>query len=433
MGENTKIEWCDHTFNPVVGCNRVHTGCLNCYAHDYFRHWGIDAGKVRRKTTEANWKKPIKWNRQARVDRRVVEHLLITARQSPGDIAGILDLPLGLVDASLKRLTERGRAMEFVRFSSRPRGRHVAYQLSGDRWTWRRPRVFTGSLCDVFEGWKGPIVDAKGLEWFECQSCKEPDGTYFRTTCAPETQQRTWEHVCGERLFPLTMSDIRRDLFDQIDQCQNLDWLLLTKRPKYILPMWIPPHDGSVQCLVCQKIWANTEAYKCPDCGQDDSREMTHIISEHRKNVWLLYSASAQDTLEAGIGHLLECRDLTPTLGLSLEPLVGPIDLSKYLDKLDFVIVGGESGPNARPCDLAWILDIVQQCRAAGVSCFVKQAGSHVIDRRVTDATHYSESQCWPDGTRTDFHRVLLKHPKGGDPAEWPKEIRVQQIPEVKR
>ncbi len=43
---------------------------------------------------------------------------------------------------------------------------------------------------------------------------------------------------------------------------------------------------------------------------------------------------------------------------------------------VDWVIVGGESGPGARPCDVGWIRDIVQQCRAASVPVFVKQLGA---------------------------------------------------------
>lgn len=40
---------------------------------------------------------------------------------------------------------------------------------------------------------------------------------------------------------------------------------------------------------------------------------------------------------------------------------------------LERAIVGGESGPGARPCDVAWVRSIVRQCREAGVACFVKQ------------------------------------------------------------
>lgn len=70
MGENTAISWADHTFNPWIGCTKVSAGCKNCYAaaQDKFRSWtpeGWGAGKPRKLTSEANWQKPLQWNRQA--------------------------------------------------------------------------------------------------------------------------------------------------------------------------------------------------------------------------------------------------------------------------------------------------------------------------------------------------------------------------------
>lgn len=67
MGEGTKIEWADHTFNPWMGCTKVGPGCDNCYAEAlmdtrYGRvEWG--AGKPRVRTSPSNWAKPRKWNR----------------------------------------------------------------------------------------------------------------------------------------------------------------------------------------------------------------------------------------------------------------------------------------------------------------------------------------------------------------------------------
>lgn len=59
---------------------------------------------------------------------------------------------------------------------------------------------------------------------------------------------------------------------------------------------------------------------------------------------------------------------------LSLEPLLGPLpDLN--LDGIDWVIVGGESGPGARPMEAEWVLDLKRQCHAAEVSFFFKQWG----------------------------------------------------------
>jgi protein gp37 len=65
MAENSKIEWTDHTFNPWTGCTKVSPGCDHCYAEGWakragFVQWG--AGQPRRRTTEANWRKPLQWN-----------------------------------------------------------------------------------------------------------------------------------------------------------------------------------------------------------------------------------------------------------------------------------------------------------------------------------------------------------------------------------
>lgn len=69
MGETTKINWCHSTFNPWVGCTKVAAGCANCYAERDFdkrRHfatWGPHGTRVL--TSEENWRKPMKWNREA--------------------------------------------------------------------------------------------------------------------------------------------------------------------------------------------------------------------------------------------------------------------------------------------------------------------------------------------------------------------------------
>ncbi|HJX37052.1 MAG TPA: DUF5131 family protein, partial [Anaerolineae bacterium] len=59
---------------------------------------------------------------------------------------------------------------------------------------------------------------------------------------------------------------------------------------------------------------------------------------------------------------------------LSLEPLLGPLP-HMDLGDIDWVIVGGESGPNARPMKKAWVIDIKEQCESAGIPFFFKQWG----------------------------------------------------------
>ena len=65
---------------------------------------------------------------------------------------------------------------------------------------------------------------------------------------------------------------------------------------------------------------------------------------------------------------------------LSCEPLLGPLDLD--LEGVGWVIAGGESGPRARPMDIAWARSVRDQCRAAGVPFFFKQWGEHGPDGR---------------------------------------------------
>jgi protein gp37 len=68
MGENSKIEWTDHTFNPWVGCTKVSPGCDHCYAESWSKRSGLVqwGNHPRRRTSESNWQKPIKWNAKAR-------------------------------------------------------------------------------------------------------------------------------------------------------------------------------------------------------------------------------------------------------------------------------------------------------------------------------------------------------------------------------
>jgi Protein of unknown function (DUF5131) len=70
MVENTKIEWCDHTFNPWIGCQKVSPGCDRCYAEKMMDHrygkvqWGPH-GK-RKRTSDDYWKQPHRWAKAAR-------------------------------------------------------------------------------------------------------------------------------------------------------------------------------------------------------------------------------------------------------------------------------------------------------------------------------------------------------------------------------
>ena len=141
-------------------------------------------------------------------------------------------------------------------------------------------------------------------------------------------------------------------------------------------------------------------------------------------NVWLGVSVENQHFADERIPLLLQT--LAAVRFISAEPLLGPINLRElahredwYVDaldtpdlmrRLDWVIIGGDSGPNARPCELDWIRFLRDQCRAAGVPAFVKQLGSH--------SQHYQS-------------RLFLRDRKGGDPSEWSLDLRVREWPNI--
>jgi protein gp37 len=181
-------------------------------------------------------------------------------------------------------------------------------------------------------------------------------------------------HRAGERrrVFCASLGDVfedrpelvepRRRLLATIAATPNLDWLLLIKRPEDVVRLAggeLPP------------------------------------------SAWIGASVEDQAAAERRIPHLLKIPAVVRFL--SVEPLLGPIAFTT-LDGIAWGIVGGESGPRARPCDLGWIRSVVAQCRAYGVPPFVKQLGRRPVGLRLADD-------------------------KGGDPAEWPEDLRVRKFP----
>lgn len=109
-------------------------------------------------------------------------------------------------------------------------------------------------------------------------------------------------------------------------------------------------------------------------------------------NIWHLTSVEDQATADERIPELQGLRVSGsigwPVLGVSAEPLLGPIDLSPYLrgaNRLDWVICGAETGPGARPMHRAWAEGMRDQCRRAGVPFFFKRdsAGNRNLDGRL--------------------------------------------------
>ena len=117
---------------------------------------------------------------------------------------------------------------------------------------------------------------------------------------------------------------------------------------------------------------------------------------------------------------------------LSLEPLLEDIG-ELNLDGIRWVIIGGESGPGARPFDIAWARDIIKQCVEAGVACFVKQLGAKPRWSLTNHLGQWAKHVRFVRETSREapYHwdNIKLKNKKGGEMAEWPEDLRVREMP----
>jgi protein gp37 len=91
---------------------------------------------------------------------------------------------------------------------------------------------------------------------------------------------------------------------------------------------------------------------------------------------------------------------------------------------IDWVIVGGESGPHARPCNVEWIREVVRQCREAGVACFVKQIGALPTTEQAT--VHKGRGYVVGEAA---YRLPGIYSAKGANPSEWPVDLRVREFP----
>jgi len=150
------------------------------------------------------------------------------------------------------------------------------------------------------------------------------------------------------------------------------------------------------------------------------------------RNVWLGCSIANQDDAGKNVPILLQVPAVVRFL--SVEPLIGPVYLGWLVrDLVNWVIVGGESGPGARPCNVEWVRSIVQQCKAAGVPVFVKQLGAKPFLTLMDFNDQQRIAREWSCKWRTNrgVAEPLLKDSKGGDPSEWPADLRVREFPDV--
>lgn len=320
MGRDSAILWTDHTFNPWWGCTKA-PGDPQCF-QCYAEKWARRCGYGWGPKTERRMFGDNHWNE--------------------------------------------------------PRVWNEKAKQAGIRY-----KVFSGSMCDVFE------------------------------SLAHQKPQ---------------MDIARAKLWSLCEECEHIDWQLLTKRPKNVASM-VPDR------------W---------------------LKGGWPRNVWLGTSAGTQPILDERGRALM--RIPAPILFVSIEPMLGRLEIRngranrwsmptaedaqgrgiEYTDPgeqyipFDWVIVGGESGAKARPFWVPFAEDIMDQCAGAGRPVFVKQMGSCCVVPDDGAAKGFVEH-----GAKIEIYegdvpgvskwktklRLRLGHHAGAKSVEWPDSLRVQQFP----
>jgi len=321
--KKTKIEWCDHTFNPWTGCGHVSAGCDHCYAAAQSRRFGRDFSR-RVRTSERYWKEPLKWNRERELLEKGVSVL------SPHVTESVQE----------KMVSDAGP----------------------------RPLVFCGSLCDWLDG-EVPI------EWLAdllVLIYDTPNLNWLLLTKRPEN----WLKRMGDAVARLALRGGQVSwLFEWRDGSPPSNvWIGATVENQEMADKRIPellkiPAAG--RFLSCEPLlghidiarFLHSEKYwigKCSKCGWVGSTQFAHGGDP---------IADTGDYSDAVCPMCTVCRE-------EWNPLDEFSD-----DGINWVICGGESGSNTRPMHPAWPRSLRDQCAAANVPFFFKQWGEWVPAR----------------------------------------------------
>lgn len=199
-------------------------------------------------------------------------------------------------------------------------------------------------------------------------------------------------------------AELMANFLTLIDETRSLDWLLLTKRPENFFELVREAVPQSQAAFAMRTAW---------------------LSGYPPLNVWIGASVEDQPRVSR-IKDLLKIP--APIHFLSVEPLISEVQLglnavnyqrnvngrTKGDSAIDWVIVGGESGPKCRPCHIEWIYSVVDQCMKSGTPVFVKQLGGNPT--RDTNLIHEPMS---------------LNDEKGGNMEEWPADLRIRQYPSL--
>jgi len=180
--------------------------------------------------------------------------------------------------------------------------------------------------------------------------------------------------------------DWRKELWQLIRDCPDLEWQMVTKRVGNVAKM-VPPN------------WKTTPVVGLPS------------------NVIVIATIVNQEEADRDRPKMIALKKagVAMHIGVSYEPALGPVDWTPWLGLdsygLDWIIVGGEStqgGAGARRFELDWAYSTIEQCRGYRVPVFMKQLGS----RAGSSGFNYKTADR-----------------AGANPSEWPADLRVREFP----
>jgi protein gp37 len=213
----------------------------------------------------------------------------------------------------------------------------------------------------------------------------------------------------------------RMDLFNLIADTPNLDWLILTKRIGNVMPMC--SGDSLMFDMICERVWLGATIVNQEEADRDIPKllavpaakrflsmepllwsvNLSHLNEDKETNE---FDCLKPFTWEQEIEQWRDTEDdweesFEDHYGVTLAGLSGPMHAG-----IDWIIVGGESGPNARPMHPDWVRSLRDQCQAAGVPFLFKQWGEFLpasADEGDPTIADVSESRLfWSDGSKWD-------------------------------
>ncbi len=222
------------------------------------------------------------------------------------------------------------------------------------------------------------------------------------------------------------MSDLFHDDYrdEWLDRCFAVMALtphhthqVLTKRPDRAWEWYRPGRYRDVAVAdQAKRIFQSVIPFRLPSAAIFDARRVARgepweMASWPLPHVHLGVSVESPDYL----WRVDVLRKIAPAVPwVSYEPALAAVDFTPHLDFLKWIVVGGESGTDARPFDLEWARKVIGDCKRAGVAVFMKQLG-----KRAYEDTEDGREWTIPDDK------------KGGDIQNWPEEFRVREFPKA--